>query len=280
LVVEPAPGPVGTDVEAPLPVDTAVFVEIRERSAASRELVEVPVPSPPPPPDTGASAHHGKSIASASMPMAFIPKSLLLFGFLSQLLSQLLEAGRQEGFPQGKVHRLFCRGSFHFNQLQSPLTRLVLGQGSLAPSRLDRNFTATMSPSDSLPPTACRLWLPDMRFSSLAGRDSGRVSQVPAGSFCARCLLSPRRVWPVRTVVASRPVLASPHPGGWPLSVLCNEAESSSRNTTARAFAAPGLDEQDRSHSPRVWLHDFRPIIMINSLQLTRTSQACLALSR
>jgi hypothetical protein len=60
---------------------------------------------------------------------------------------------------------------------------------------------------------------------------------------------------------------------------LRNEAEPSSRDATARAFASPSLNEQGRPHWLRVRLHDFRPIIMINSSQLTRTSQACLALS-
>src|SRR5207253_4591148 len=45
-------------------------------------------------------------------------KPLLLFGFLSQLLSQGLEARRQGGFPKAKLLcRLFCRRSFHLNQL-------------------------------------------------------------------------------------------------------------------------------------------------------------------
>ncbi|MCW5556075.1 MAG: hypothetical protein KIS67_28450 [Verrucomicrobiae bacterium] len=110
-------------------------------------------------------------------------------------------------------------------------------------------------------------------------RTPNRVSQVPAGSFRARCLLSPRGVRSVRRVVASRPMLASPFPAGWPLPLLCNEAEPSSRDATARAFAFPSLNGRDRSHPLRSRLHDFRPIIMINSSQLTRTSQACLALS-
>ena len=204
-------------------------------------------------------------------------KPLLLFSFLSQLLSQRLEAGRQPRFPEGKlVHRLFCRRSSHLNQLQSPLTRHDPGQGSLAPSRLDRDFVATMSPSDTAVRPRQRLWLP---VRGCPRRTPNRVSQVPAGSFRARCLLSPRRVRSVLLVEASRAVLASPFPAGWPLSVLCNEAEPSSRDATARAFALPSFGAADRS--PTLWaqLHDSRPIIMINSSQLTRTSQACLALS-
>ena len=57
---------------------------------------------------------------------------------------------------------------------------------------------------------------------------------------------------------------------------MCNEAEPSSRDATARAFASPSLSEQGRPHSLWVRLHDFRPIIMTNSFQLTRTSQALL----
>src|SRR5690606_25126858 len=116
-------------------------------------------------------------------------KPLLLFGFLSQLLSQFTDAWRQDRFSKRDlVHRLLCRRSFHFNQIRSPLTRHVSGQGSLAPSRLDRNFSATMSPSDTAIRPSRRLWLP---VQGCPPRTPNRVSQVPAGSFRARCLLSP-----------------------------------------------------------------------------------------
>ena len=129
-------------------------------------------------------------------------KPLLLFSFLSQLLSQCLKAGRQHRFPKGKlVHRLLCRRSFHFNQLQSPLTRHDPGQGSLAPSRLNQDFAATMSPSDSAIRPRQRLWLP---VRGCPRWTPNRVSQVPAGSFRARCLLSPRGVRSVLLVEASR----------------------------------------------------------------------------
>src|SRR5208283_1714317 len=203
-----------------------------------------------------------------------------LFSFLSQLLSQCLKARRQTRFPNGKfLHRLFCRRSFHFNQFQSPLTRHDPGQGSLAPSRLHRDLAATMSPSDTPVRPVRRLWLPADSGSGLSARAPVGVSQVPAGSFDARCLLLPRGVCSVPTVVASQAVMASPHPAGWPLPVTCNEAETSSRFATARAFALPSFSGQGRPHSLWVRLHDFRPIIMINAFQLTRTSQACLALS-
>ena len=142
-------------------------------------------------------------VAPAHQPVETVEaKPLLLFGFLSQLLSQFLEARRQNRFPKGKLlHRLFCRRSFHFNQLQLPLTRLDPGQGSLAPSRLDRNFTATMSPSDSAIPA------PPTVMASRQGLSPAwtpnRVSQVPDGSFRARCLLSPRGVRSVPLVEAS-----------------------------------------------------------------------------
>jgi len=147
----------------------------------------------------------------------------------------------------------------------------------LAPSRLDRDFTATMSPSDTAIRPRQRLWLP-VRGCPL--RTPNRVSQVPAGSFRARCLLSPRGVRSVRVVVASRLMLASPNPVGWPLPCKCNEAEPSSRDATARAFASPSLGAQGRPHTLWVRLHDSRPIAMINSFQLTRTSQALLGAFR
>src|SRR6266498_3828742 len=186
-------------------------------------------------------------------------KSLLLFGFLSQLLSQFLEARRQDCFPKGKllVH-LFCRRSFHFNQLQLLLTRLDPGQGSLAPSRLNRNFPATMSPSDTAIRPRRRLWLPVRGFPRWI---PNRVSQVPGGSFRARCLLSPRGVRSVPTVVASRTDAGFTSFGRLATPNMCNEAEPSSRDATARAFASPSLSEKGRPRSLRVRLHDFRPII-------------------
>ena len=210
-------------------------------------------------------------------PRSSLPESihnaipLLLFGFLSQLLSQFPDFGRQYRFPKGKLlHRLFCRGSFHFNQLQVLLTRHDLGQGSLAPSRLNRDFTATMSPSDTAIRPHQRLWLP---IRGCLREAPNRVSQVPGSSFGARCLLPPRRVRLVLWVVASQAMLASPSLAGWPLPSKRNEAEPSSRDATARAFASPSLDEQSRPHSFWIWLHDFRPIITINSFQLTRTAK-------
>ena len=195
----------------------------------------------------------------------------LLFGFLSQLLSQFPDLGRQDRFPKGKLLlRLFCRGSFHFNQFQVLLTRHDLGQGSLAPSRLNRDFTATMSPSDSAIRPHQRLWLP---VRGCLREAPNRVSQVPGCSFGARCLLPPRGVRLVLWVVASQAMLASPPVAGWPLPSKRNEAEPSSRDATARAFASPSLGEQSRPRSLWVWLRDFRPIITINTFQLTRTAK-------
>jgi hypothetical protein len=168
---------------------------------------------------------------------------------------------------------LFCRRSLHFNQLQSPLTRHDPGQDSLAPSRLDRNFSAIMSPSDPAIRPRQRLWLP---VRGCPRKTPNRVSQVPAGSFRARCLLSPRGVRSVPMVVASQSGTGFTSSGRLATPSMCNEAEPSSRDATARAFASPSLSEQGRPHSLWVRLHDFRPIIMTNSFQLTRTSQALL----
>ncbi len=184
-------------------------------------------------------------------------KPLLLFGFLSQLLSQRLKAGRQNRFPKGNlIHRLLCRRGFHLNQLHTPLTRHDPGQGSLAPSRLNRDFPATINPSDTPFRPAQRLWLPAGGCPRLSARTPDGVSQVPDGSFRARCLLSPRGVRSVPTVNSSRPMLASPFPAGWPLPITCNEAEPSSRDATARAFAFPGLGTADCSPTLRGRLHD------------------------
>jgi len=116
-----------------------------------------------------------------------------------------------------------------------------------------------MSPSDTAIRPHQRLWLP---VRGCPCRTPNRVSQVPAGSFHARCLLSPRGVRSVPTVVASRPGAGFTSFGRLATPNLCNEAEPSSRIATARAFAFPSLNERGRPHSPRGWLHDFRPIIM------------------
>src|SRR5437762_11980496 len=130
-----------------------------------------------------------------------------------------------------------------------------------------------MGLSDS---TTLRLWglciLP-FGCSCLAAERQCRVSQVPSCSVCARCLLSPRRVRPLHLVDAAGPMLASPLLEGWPLSSKFNEAETSSRDTTARAFAVSGFDRQDCSRQPAWWLHDCRPFIMMNTLQFTRTTE-------
>lgn len=202
---------------------------------------------------------------------------LLLFGFLAQLLSQVLEARRQDRFPIGKLFdRVFCRRSFHLNQLPFPLTRLDTGQGALAPRRLDRRLDATMRPSDAATRPRRRLWLPARGCPRWT---PARASQVPDGSFRARCLLSPRGVRSVLLIEASRPMLASPNPAGWPLPVSCNEAEPSSQVATARALAFPSFGGRDRSHPLWGRLHDFRSFIMMNTSQFTRTTKLRLALS-
>src|SRR6266568_8193567 len=117
------------------------------------------------------------------------------------------------------------------------------------------------------------LWLPFRGCARLRAGPLCRASQVPRGSVCARCLLSPRRVHPLHLVDASGLMLASPLLEGWPLSITFNEAETSSRDTTARAFAASGFVRQDCSRQPQSWLHDSRPFIMMNTLQFTRPTE-------
>lgn len=146
-------------------------------------------------------------------------------------------------------------------------------QGSLAPSRLNRDFSATMSPSDTAIRPRRRLWLP---IGGCPLRTPNQVSEVPAGSFRARCLLSPRGVRPVPTVVASQSGTSFTPSGRLATPNVCNEAEPSSRDATARAFASPSFSERGRPHSLWVRLHHSRPIITINAFQLTRTSQASL----
>jgi len=74
-----------------------------------------------------------------------------------------------------------------------------------------------MRPSDTAIRPHRRLWLP---AGGCPGRTPNRVSQVPEGSFRARCLLSPRGVRWKRVIEAVPPMLASPNPAGWPLPVL------------------------------------------------------------
>src|SRR5438105_12905776 len=58
---------------------------------------------------------------------------------------------------------------------------------------------------------------------------------------------------------------------------MFNEAESSSRNTTARAFAFPGFDKRDLSRLPQGRLHGLRPTTMMNTLHFIRTIRLRLA---
>jgi len=134
-----------------------------------------------------------------------------------------------------------------------------------------------MSPSDTATRPRQRLWLP-VRGCPL--RTPNRVSQVPGGSFGARCLLSPRGVRSVPTVVASRTGAGFTSFGRLATPNMCNEAEPSSQDATARAFAWPSFGERGRPRSLWVRLHDSRPIIMTNAFQLIRTNQASLGAFR
>src|SRR6266566_3772151 len=120
----------------------------------------------------------------------------------------------------------------------------------------NRDFAATMGLSDATTPRLGGLCLLPIGCC-LAAQRRCRASQVPGVSVCARCLLSPRGVRPLHLVRASESVLASPLLKGWPLSFTFNEAESSSRYTTARAFAFPGFDRRNCSRQPQSWLHGF-----------------------
>jgi hypothetical protein len=142
---------------------------------------------------------------------------------------------------------------------------MTLAKAPWLPPDCNRDFSATMGLSDTAARPVRGLWLLLGGCPGLAAGRLCRVSQVPGGSVCARCLLSPRRVRLLHLVGASEPMLASPILAGWPLSFKFNEAESSSRDTTARAFAAPGFVRQDCSRQPQSWLHDSRPFIMMNT---------------
>lgn len=130
-----------------------------------------------------------------------------------------------------------------------------------------------MGLSDATARPRPRLWFPSDARSRLAAGPPCQASQVPDGSVCARCLLSPRRVPPLLLVEASGVMRASPLLGGWPLSFKLNGADSSSLNATARAFAASGFNRQDFSRPSRIWLHGFRPFTMMNTSQFTRTTK-------
>ena len=126
-----------------------------------------------------------------------------------------------------------------------------------------------MSPSDAAPSPHRPLWLPVRGCRTLARRGA---SQVPDGSFGARCLLSPRGVRQVHLIEASPPVRASSSLADWPLPCSFNEAEPSSRDATARAFTFPSFSGQDRSRPLEGRLHDSRSLITMNTFQFTRTT--------
>ncbi len=60
---------------------------------------------------------------------------------------------------------------------------------------------------------------------------------------------------------------------------LCNEAEPSSRDATARALTFPSFTGQDRSCALKGRLHGSRPFTMMNTFQFIRTTRLHLALS-
>ena len=78
---------------------------------------------------------------------------------------------------------------------------------------------------------------------------------------------------PAPLIEPSPPMLASPHPAGWPLPVWCNEAEPSARDAAARALACPSVHGRDRSLPLWGRLQRFRSFITLNTIPFTRTTQ-------
>jgi hypothetical protein len=83
----------------------------------------------------------------------------------------------------------------------------------------------------------------------------------------------------MRLADSSPSMQASSNPAGWPLPITTIEAEPSSQDATARAFALPSFAAENRFSTVEAQLHDSRPVIMINTFQLTTTTKLCLALS-
>ena len=136
-----------------------------------------------------------------------------------------------------------------------------------------------MGPSDTAIPPLRWLWLPSSGCPSLSGRTRDRVSQVPDGSFCARCLLSPRGV------PAVLPVDPFPHGAGF---ILFDGLATPTLVT--RLLRVRGTLRLARLPTPasavrvaplplKGRLHGSRPFTMISSFQLTRTAKLRLALS-
>jgi len=99
------------------------------------------------------------------------------------------------------------------------------------------NLTASCLLNASAAATRWSAKPPATRLDSF-GQKKRKMLGLPSssGSVCTRCLLSARRLRPLRLVKASGPMLASPLLESWPLSISFNEAESSSRVAMARAF--------------------------------------------
>jgi hypothetical protein len=119
--------------------------------------------------------------------------------------------------------------------------------------------------SPTPPPPARALWISTHALSRLArDRRQGPLQFLVVPS--ARAVSShPGESNPLHLVEGCGLMLASPLLEGWPLSATFNEAESSSRITTARAFASSGSDWQDCSRPSRVRLHGSRPFTMTNT---------------
>jgi hypothetical protein len=134
-------------------------------------------------------------------------------------------------------------------------------------------FIATMGLSDCRPQHPAWLLIP--KPSSPLHEASAAAAALPSSRrFCPRALSpftpgNPRRA----SNRSSVRILASPPLAGWPFPLTCNEAESSSLNTTARAFASPGFAGRITPSPTRVRLHDFRFVITVSTFHLTRTAK-------
>jgi len=132
---------------------------------------------------------------------------------------------------------------------------------------------ATTDPSDSPPQHPAWLLIPK---PSLPGHKAPTAAAgLPSSRrFCRRALSPFTPGNPVRASDrATAQVQASPPLAGWPFPLMCNEAESSSLNATARAFTFPGFTRWRCAHLARGRLHDFRSFIMVSTFHLTRTAK-------
>ena len=202
-------------------------------------------------------------------------KSLLLFGLLTQLLSQSGEFRRQEPIVDPIVlRRFFCRRFHQSVPRSSHSARLPprpLRSTGITP--LHHYYGPLRLPPVTTPEVI------DSPGGLSAHPTSRRVSQVPGCSFRARRLLSPRRALPVLSTVPSRQVLASSYPTGWPPST-CVTRLNRVRLRYGSRVCLPRLRRRGYPRSPLGRLHVQRSIHMADSFHSARTAKLCLAHQR